>query len=165
MSLTPEELEGIINGNTRSIIKTLLARRKPEHMNITDIEQLVLRAGEQFEEMLTEALIEAEEAEWKGVRAACPECGSEMRNRGYRERKLVTQTGEVSLRRRYYRCADCGRGFSPLDRQLALTESVYSPGMKKDMVWLGGIVPYNQAVHVLERIGHRSVPRTSVWRK
>jgi len=63
MSLTPEELEGIIHGNTRTIIKTLLARRKPGDMNITDIEQLVLRAGERFEEMLTEALIEVEEAE------------------------------------------------------------------------------------------------------
>ena len=56
-------------------------------------------------------------------------------------------------------------GFSPLDRQLGLTESVYSPGMMKDMVWLGGLVPYDQTVQVLERIGHRSVPRTSVWRK
>ena len=56
-------------------------------------------------------------------------------------------------------------GFFPLDRQLALTESVYSPGMTKDMVWLGGLVTYDQAVQVLERIGHRSVPRTSVWRE
>ena len=113
MSLTPEELEGIINGNTRTIIKTLLAHRKPGDMNITDIEQLVLRAGDQFEEMLTEALIEAEEAEWEGVQPTCPECGGKVRNRGYRERKLVTQTGEVSMRRRSYRCPECGRGFFP----------------------------------------------------
>jgi uncharacterized protein with PIN domain len=113
MSLTPEQLEGIINGNTREIIKTLLAHRKPGDMNITDIEQLVLRAGEQFEMMLTEALIEAEEAEWKGVKPICPECGGKVRSRGYRERKLVAQTGEVSVRRRYYRCPECNRGFFP----------------------------------------------------
>ena len=113
MSITAEELERVINGDTRAIIKALLAHRKPGGMNITDIERLVLRAGEQIEVMLTEALIEAEEAEWKGVRPACPECGGEMRNRGYRERKLVTQTGEVSMRRRYYRCPECGRGFFP----------------------------------------------------
>lgn len=111
MSLTPEELEGILSGKTSEIIKTLLAHRQPGDMNITDIEQLVLRAGDQFEVLLTEALIEAEEAEWKGERPSCPECDGKVRNRGYRERKLVTQTGEVGVRRRYYRCADCGRGF------------------------------------------------------
>jgi hypothetical protein len=56
-------------------------------------------------------------------------------------------------------------GFFPLDRQLGLTDSVYSPGMNKDMVWLGGLVPYDQAVKVFERIGHRSIPRTSLWRE
>jgi len=55
--------------------------------------------------------------------------------------------------------------FFPLDSLLGLTESVYSPGMMKDMVWLGGLGPYDQAVQILERIGHRSVPRTSVWRE
>jgi len=33
------------------------------------------------------------------------------------------------------------------------------------MVWLGGLVPYDQAVKVFERIGHRSIPRTSLWRE
>jgi len=56
-------------------------------------------------------------------------------------------------------------GFFPLDRQIGLTRSVYSPGLTKDMVWLGGVVPYDRAVQVFERIGHRSVPKTSVWRE
>jgi len=56
-------------------------------------------------------------------------------------------------------------GFFPLDRQLGLTESVYSPGMTKDMVCLGGLVPHDQAVKVFERMGQRSVPRTGLWRQ
>ena len=114
MSLTPKELEGLMAGEAEEIIQRLLAERKPAGlMSLTDIEQLVLRAGEQFELMLTEALIEAEEAERKGERPTCPQCGGEMRHRGYRGRKLVTQTGEVRVRRRSYRCADCGRGLFP----------------------------------------------------
>jgi ribosomal protein S27AE len=114
MSLTPKELEGLLAGEAEGIIKRLLAERKPTGlMSLTDIEQLVLRAGERFEGMLMEALIEAEEAEQKGERPTCPECGGTMRHRGYRGRKLVTQTGEVRVRRRYYRCANCGRGLFP----------------------------------------------------
>lgn len=114
MSHTVKELEGLLAGGAREIISKVLADRKPPGvMSITDIEQLVLRAGEQFEVMLTEALIEAEEADQKGERPICPECSNKMRHRGYRQRKLVAQTGEVSVRRRYYRCADCGRGFFP----------------------------------------------------
>lgn len=114
MSLTTRELEGLLAGEAREIIKRLLAERKPVGvMRLSDIEQLVLRAGEQFETMLTEALIEAEEADQKGEKPICPECSGDMRHRGYRERKVVTQTGEVSIRRRYYRCADCGTGFFP----------------------------------------------------
>jgi len=114
MSLTPKELEGLLAGEAREIIKKLLAERKPAGvMSLTDIEQLVLRTGEQFEGMLTQALIEAEEAERKGERPSYPECGSKMRHRGNRGRKLVTQTGEVSVRRRSYRCANCGRGLFP----------------------------------------------------
>jgi uncharacterized protein with PIN domain len=114
MSLTPKELEGLLAREAEGIVKRLLADRKPAGlMSLTDIEKLVLRAGEQFERRLMEALVEAEEAEREGGRATCPECGGMMRDRGYRGRKLVTQTGEVRVRRRYYRCANCGRGLFP----------------------------------------------------
>jgi len=56
-------------------------------MNITNIEQLILRTGDQSEVILTEALIDAEEAERKGEGPSCPECNGKMPHRGYRERK------------------------------------------------------------------------------
>jgi len=31
------------------------------------------------------------------------------------------------------------------------------------MVWLSGLLPYEQAAQVFERIGHRSLPRASIW--
>ena len=33
------------------------------------------------------------------------------------------------------------------------------------MVWLSGLLPYEQAAEVLERIGHRQVPVASIWRQ
>lgn len=82
MSRTEKELEGLLTGETKAIIKKLLAERKPAgEMSIGDIEQVVLRAGQRFEVLLTEALIEAEETEMKGERPSCPECDGKMRHR------------------------------------------------------------------------------------
>lgn len=33
------------------------------------------------------------------------------------------------------------------------------------MVWLSGLLPYGQAVQVFERIGHRSIPQSNLWRE
>jgi hypothetical protein len=33
------------------------------------------------------------------------------------------------------------------------------------MVWLSGLLPYEQAAEVFERIGHRVIPRMSLWRQ
>jgi len=53
----------------------------------------------------------------------------------------------------------------PLDEQWGLNETVYSPGLAKQMVWLSGLLPYEQCEAVLERIGERMVPASSIWRQ
>ena len=58
-----------------------------------------------------------------------------------------------------------GRGFSPLDERWGLTESVYSPECAHQMVWLSGLLPYEQAAQVFERIGGRRLPASSIWRQ
>lgn len=55
--------------------------------------------------------------------------------------------------------------FFPLDEKWGLTGSVYSPERAKQMVWLSGLLPYEQAAEVFERIGHRSAPAASIWRQ
>lgn len=56
-------------------------------------------------------------------------------------------------------------GFSPLDERWGLDESNYSPGRAKQMVWLSGLLPYEQAAQVFARIGHCDIPATSIWRQ
>jgi len=57
-----------------------------------------------------------------------------------------------------------GPVFSPLDQAWGLDNSVYSPSMKRNMLWLSGLLPYAQAEAVLQRIGHQSVSDSSLWR-
>ncbi len=62
----------------------------------------------------------------------------------------------------------CVRGvgpvFSPLDKAWGLDASIYSPELKRDLVWLCGWLPYAQAEAVLARIGKRTISDSSLWR-
>lgn len=57
------------------------------------------------------------------------------------------------------------RHIFPLDEQWQLNGSVYSHEMAARMVWLSALLPYEQCQAVLERIGERYVPGSSIWRQ
>lgn len=53
----------------------------------------------------------------------------------------------------------------PLDEQLCLDHSVYSPELAKRAVWLSGLLSYKQSEAVLAYIGNRVMPSVSIWRE
>ena len=53
----------------------------------------------------------------------------------------------------------------PLDEQWQLNQSLYSHAMAARMVWLGGLLAYQQCEAVWERIGERILPSSSIWRQ
>lgn len=55
--------------------------------------------------------------------------------------------------------------FFPLDKQLGLGSGAYSGSLVKQMVWLSALLPYQQAAEVFERIAHRSIHASSLWRQ
>lgn len=55
------------------------------------------------------------------------------------------------------------RGFFPLDERWALTASVYSPELAKQMVWLASTRAYEEAAETFERIARRAVPTSAIW--
>lgn len=57
-----------------------------------------------------------------------------------------------------------GPVFFPLDKAWGLDGSVYSPELKRQMVWLSGLLPYAQAEAVMARIGKRTISDSSLWR-
>lgn len=112
MALRKDEMKALLAAEADTIIDELLAAEgRLQQMTLTEIEDTVLGASRRFQAVLTQALIEAEEA--REGRPKCPTCGAEMRHRGYREKRMVTRTGEVGVRRAYYRCETCGSGFFP----------------------------------------------------
>jgi len=57
------------------------------------------------------------------------------------------------------------RAFFPLDRAWGLNETAYSPERAKQMVWLGGLLPFEQAAQVFARIGRCLIPKASIQRQ
>lgn len=58
-----------------------------------------------------------------------------------------------------------GEAIFPLDRQLGMGKSVYSPDLAQQMVWLSGLLPYAQCQEVFAQIGERMIPASSIWRQ
>lgn len=54
--------------------------------------------------------------------------------------------------------------FFPLDNAWALDERRYNGTLRQNMVWLCGLLPFEQAAAVMVRIGKQSVSDSSLWR-
>src|SRR5260370_15155367 len=52
----------------------------------------------------------------------------------------------------------------PLDKAGRLDASLDSREVKRQMVWLRGLLPYGQAEAVMQRIGKRTISDSSLWR-
>lgn len=56
------------------------------------------------------------------------------------------------------------RGFFPLDKQWQLDRSVFTKEVARQMVWLSGLLPYEQCEAVFAQIGEQWLSASSIWR-
>ena len=96
-----------------AIEELLKARPAPDTATLTQIEEVVLKASQQFRQTVTAALLAERNADVSPSRLACPKCGGVAKAKGKRKRRVVTRTGEVTVRREYYYCGACHAGFFP----------------------------------------------------
>jgi hypothetical protein len=93
-----------------AIAQALAERKVPGPASLADIERVARGAGQQIEQAIAQVLAEGSVAElppWP----KCPACGQKLKHKGKRQRRIVTEAGEVE--RSYYHCARCGQGLFP----------------------------------------------------
>lgn len=95
-----------------AIDQVLACRPAAESAKWADIEQVALVAGQQVAQAVTRALV-TESAGAVLAWPVCPACGQRMKAKGKRRRRVVTESGEVELRRAYYYCGSCHQGLFP----------------------------------------------------
>ena len=93
------------------------------------------------------------EASQERLRSACPGCGTRRRRQSWRPREVATVCGAVRLRRPYYYCRPCRRGWCPGDAILGLAPSQeLSARLRAWLVLWGVLEPPRRAVQVLEEL-------------
>jgi len=115
MPLTNDELKAQMKAKAEVAIEKLMAEKKsPDEIKLSDIEQAVHEAGETIKANLTRGLVEQVSEEDVSVPGpVCPHCGQEMHYKGHKAKQLITETGEVTVKRAYYYCETCRSGFFP----------------------------------------------------
>lgn len=78
----------------------------------------------------------------------CP-CGQRMRSRGRRCKGLLTTLGPVPFGRAFYQCELCHEGRFPDDERLNISNTGYSPGVRRLMARAGSQTPFEQAAQDL----------------
>ncbi len=102
--------------------------------------------------LLGEALPAGLGAGYVGGSMACGKCGGRARYVKDRPRTITTLVQEIRLLRAYYHCAGCREGAVPLDRQLSLDQTSFSPGVRESICLLDAEVSFEHGSELLWRL-------------
>lgn len=92
-----------------AIDKMLSDERLSDHMTLSEIEAVVGVSETDFRQRVLEEIIATQQETAK----TCPMCGSTLRNKGKRKKRMVTLRGESEIERTYYHCETCQKGYFP----------------------------------------------------
>lgn len=71
---------------------------------------------------------------------------------GYRDKRLDTVLGRITLRRAYYHCVQCKRGIAPRDDDLGVTGVSLSPGLRSMTARAAAAEPFATAADLLAEL-------------
>ena len=113
MPQSSEEGKARLKREAEELIDRLWSEKKTvDEISLSEIEQMAVKAGMRFREAVARRLVE-DSQEQKVERPVCQECGTRLKLKDYRTRRVETEAGEVEVRRAYYYCQACGRGVFP----------------------------------------------------
>lgn len=105
-----DDLKARLLAQAEAAIDQMLSdERLSEAMTMSAIEALVGETEADFRQRALEAIVAIQQENAK----TCPRCGSSLRNKGKRKKRVVTLRGESELERTYYHCETCQQGYFP----------------------------------------------------
>jgi hypothetical protein len=91
------------------------------------------------------------------LQASCPTCEQSLTARRQSHRTVETLIGPVELKRSYFYCTVCRKGFHPLDVSLEVVASRYQLDIQQAIAKLCAEVPYETAQALFEELSGISV--------
>jgi Uncharacterised protein family (UPF0236) len=99
----------------------------------------------------------------EGRTLACP-CGQPARYREQRSKPVLTAVGPVEVLRPYYLCAHCGVGQFPVDVELDIENTEFSPGVRRMQAMVGQQAPFAHGREQMKVLAGLEVSTKSVER-
>jgi hypothetical protein len=99
----------------------------------------------------------------EGRRLACP-CGQQAHYREQRSKPVLTVVGPVEVLRPYYLCAHCGVGQFPVDVELDVENTGFSPGVRRMQAMVGQEAPFDHGRKQMKVLAGLEVTTKSVER-
>lgn len=92
------------------------------------------------------------------------ECGGWAQYIELRPKSILTAVGSVAMRRAYYLCADCHVGQAPMDRELDVEKTDFSPGVRRMMGLAGNHTSFDLARQEIDALAGLAVTAKAVER-
>ena len=91
-------------------------------------------------------------------------CGQQAHYRELRSKPVLTALGPVEVLRPYYLCAHCGKGQFPVDVELDIENTEFSPGVRRMQAMVGQQVPFDHGREQMKVLAGLEVTTKSVER-
>jgi hypothetical protein len=112
---------------------------------------------------MLEKLLNSDGGDYKGMSIPC-EKGHTYEFKEYRDKKLLTVLGPVTIKRSYYYDKECGDGCCPKDKDLSIEETSFSPGLRRMMSRVGAYRPFALGHEDLKEMAGISVDTKEIER-
>lgn len=150
--MSPEERERRIREIAEQVARRLGEEWREGDLTVNDIEDLAERVGQEVQHEIADRLLQEEAERKEGPQSACP-CGGTATYRGHNALTVVTTAGRLRVRRAYYYCAQCRRGYCPADTRLGLGPANTTPAAQARLSVLAALVPYVQVSDLAAQLG------------
>ena len=94
---------------------------------------------------------------------ACP-CGDQARYLQLRSKTILTVVGNVKVSRPYYLCSKCHCGQFPVDAELDIAGTEFSPGVRRMQATVGQHAPFDQGRKQMKDLAGLEVTTKSIER-
>jgi hypothetical protein len=91
-------------------------------------------------------------------------CGQQSHYHELRSKAVLTALGWVEVLRPYYLCAHCGRGQFPVDVELDIENTEFSPGVRRMQAMVGHEAPFDDGREQMKTLAGLEVTTKSVER-
>jgi len=138
-------------------------RRKTGRLDLEATEMAMRSALHRAGAAALSQLLEFPAPSEEGRTRACP-CGQQAHYRERRSKPVLTVVGLVEVLRPYYLCAHCGVGQFPVDIELDIENTEFSPGVRRMQAMVGQEAPFDHGREQMRVLAGLEVTTKSVER-